>query len=467
MLPFNIQHPQGHTAVITDEGTRMTYGEVTDFSSSVMAVIRDRCLVFCLCRNTIGSFAGYLSFLAGHVVPVMLDAKISSSFLAGLVETYKPSYLWLPGNRRAEFPQADAVFSGHGYSLVKPARNIACPLHPDLAMLLSTSGSTGSAKLVRLSYGNLEANAESIAAYLSIDENDRPITTLPMSYAYGLSVINSHVIRGATILLTSKSLLEAEFWSFLKDHGATSLSGIPYTYKILERLNFREMQLPSLKTLTQAGGKLSGELFLGYAGFCAAEDKQFFSMYGQTEATARMGYLPAEFALLKPGSIGKAIPGGAFSLADDFGTEIAGSDITGELVYKGRNVSMGYSTVPGDLEKGDENHGILFTGDLAKRDRDGFYYIEGRKGRFIKIFGNRISLDETERLLCHLVADCACTGEDDHLVIHVTDQSRMTVVKDYICAVTGIQQSAVSVRCCAALPRNEAGKTHYSTLDNH
>ncbi len=467
MLPFNIHHSFSKTAIIADDGTRLTYGGLSDFSESLNKAMPHRSLVFCLCQNTVGSLSGYISFIAGRMVPVMLDSKINPGFLAGLVKKYKPRYIWLPDRLLNEFPTTERVFSGHRYSLIRLNASDDWHLHPDLAILLTTSGSTGSPKFVRISYENLEANAGSIAGYLSINEHERPITTLPMSYAYGLSVINSHLLKGATILLTIKTLVERDFWSFLKDHRASSISGIPYTYEILERIKFRQMQLPSVKTLTQAGGKMPDKLFIEFAEFCAGSGKQFFAMYGQTEATARMSYLPARDALLKPGSIGQAIPGGEFILVDENRTVITGSDRTGELVYKGRNVSMGYSTGPGDLEKGDENQGILFTGDLAKRDRDKYYFIVGRKSRFIKIFGNRVSLDETERLLENIVPECLCTGVDDHLVIYITDKTRGDEVKQYISSLTGVHPAAVSIRYCSEIPKNETGKPQHSVPASH
>ena len=465
MFSFQVHHPTTNTAIIADDGTRLTYGDLSDFSGSVNKVIPNRCLVFLLCRNTPGALCGYFSFLTGRIVPLMLDSTINGALLAGLIKTYKPQYLWLPDHRADEFLPAKTVFSGYRYSLVKLETNEGFPLHDDLAMLLATSGSTGSPKFVRISYENIVANAESIAGYLAIGENERPVTTLPMSYSYGLSVINSHILMGATILLTSKTLLEKDFWRFAEEQQASSVSGVPYMYKILKRINFKLMSLPSLTTLTQAGGRLSSELVHEFATCCADSGKKFFVMYGQTEATARMAYLPARYALLKPESIGNAIPGGCFSLVDEHGTEIEEHDTMGELVYKGRNVSMGYANGYDDLMKGDENHGVLFTGDLAKRDSDHFYYIVGRNQRFIKIFGNRVSLDETEILLEKIVPECACTGQDDHLVIYITDMNRMAEVKKYISAVTEIHPTAVSVRHCVEIPRNEAGKTHFFLPD--
>ncbi|MGD0712479.1 MAG: AMP-dependent synthetase, partial [Bacteroidales bacterium] len=176
-------------------------------------------------------------------------------------------------------------------------------------------------------------------------------------------------------------------------------------------------------------------------------------------------YLPSQYSLTKLGSMGIAIPGGEFSIIDEKGTNIEGPEIIGELVYKGKNVSLGYAECGDDLKKEDENHGILCTGDIAKRDSDNFYYIVGRKKRFIKIYGNRVNLDETERLLKNIVPDCACAGEDDHMIIYITDKTRADEVRNYISSKTGINHAAFSVRHIAEIPKNSSGKTIYSKLD--
>jgi long-chain acyl-CoA synthetase len=188
-------------------------------------------------------------------------------------------------------------------------------------------------------------------------------------------------------------------------------------------------------------------------------------MYGQTEATARMSYLPHQYSLSKLGSMGIAIPGGEFSIIDDKGEKIEEPEIIGELVYKGKNVSLGYAECGDDLKKEDENKGVLYTGDIAKRDSDNFYYIVGRKKRFIKIYGNRVNLDETERLLKNIIHDCACTGEDDHMLIYITDKTRTEEVRNYISLKTGINHTAFSVKYIAEIPKNSSGKTIYSKLE--
>jgi long-chain acyl-CoA synthetase len=451
-------------AIINDKGEKLSYAKLVELSIYLDDKIPKRSLVFSLNKNSLGSLVGYFSFLKNKVVPLMLEAKIDNDLLSNLMSTYNPEYLWLPEEDISMFPEAQVICSVFDYCLIKLKNKSKFPLHKDLALLLGTSGSTGSPKLVMLTYENIKSNAFSIIEYLSIDQNERPITTLPMSYSFGLSIINSHFYSGATVLLTNFSLLEREFWAFLKKEEPTSLSGVPYTYEILKKLRFFRMDLPSLKTLTQAGGKMNNDLNKEFVEFCFESNKRLFVMYGQTEATARMSYLPHGQALTKLGSMGIAIPGGEFSLIDVKGQRILENNVVGELVYIGKNVSMGYANCGNDLKNGDKNHGKLITGDMAKRDEDGFYYIVGRKKRFIKIFGNRVNLDETERLLKNILPDCACVGNDDQMIIYITDKTRVDEVRKFISSKMGIHHSAFSVRDIYAIPKNASGKTIYSGL---
>lgn len=454
-----------HTAIITYEGRQHSYADLLSYSDELYSNINHRCLVFCLCHNSIGSLTGYVSFLSNNVVPLLLDASLNISLLRKLIALYNPEYIWLPEDKSANLENSNIVYSSNGYALAKlETDSVYADLYDELALLLTTSGSTGSPKLVRLSYDNVFSNAESIAEYLSIDENERPITSLPMHYSYGISIINSHLIKGSTILLTNKSIMEKEFWTLLKDEKATSIAGVPYTYEMLKRLRFFRMNLPYLKTLTQAGGKLNLELTKEFAEYAEANNKRFFIMYGQTEATARMSYLPYEKSLSKLGSIGIAIPGGHFELVDDNKKETKNCNVIGELAYKGPNVSLGYAEKREDLSNGDDNNGILYTGDLAKIDPEGYYYIVGRKKRFIKLYGNRINLDETEGLLKDLITDCACVGTDDKMVIYVTEQEREEEIRHYISSKTGIHFNAFTVRYINSIPKNSSGKTIYTEL---
>lgn len=453
-----------NVAAISDNGNKVTYGDLMSFSNRVMDVLPDRSLVFSLCHNTIGSLMGYVAFLSTRNVPLLLSADLDKELLHYLLDTYQPNYLWMPQKMADQF-DGNVVMSEYGYSLLSYSDK-KIDMYPELALLLTTSGSTGSPKLVRQSYTNIESNAQSIMQYLELDETERPITMLPMNYTYGLSVINSHLLVGATILMTDESYAQKKFWDFFKSQGATSIVGVPFTYEILKKLRFFRMELPTLRYMTQAGGKLLPELHKEYAEYAIANDKRFYVMYGQTEATARMSYLPYKRSLEKYGSMGIAIPGGTFHLIDVDGTDIEKADVVGELVYKGPNVTLGYAECQYDLSKGDERNGILVTGDMAKRDEDGYYYIVGRKKRFLKIYGNRVNLDETERMIQSQFdgMECACVGEDDHMQIYVTDKNMEKDVTEFITNKTGLNWKAFTVHYIEEIPKNESGKKNYQKL---
>jgi long-chain acyl-CoA synthetase len=450
---------------IDDQGNPLSVEQLIIISDNLGKIIPSRSLVFCLCENSLGSLSGYCSFLSKRIVPLMLSSDIDCSMLQNLLKIYQPNFIWLPKEKLGIFNEYEILYSIFDYSLIS-FNGIFIDLNTDIALLLTTSGSTGSPKLVRLSYENMQANAESIAAYLQLSADERPITSLPMHYSYGLSVINSHFISGATILLTDKSIAQKEFWEFAREQKATSMSGVPYTYEMLKRLRFFRMSLPDMMVLTQAGGKLSSNLVQEYVDNAKLSDKKFVVMYGQTEATARMSYLPFESASEKAGSIGIAIPGGTFKLIDDNGCEITESDKDGELIYSGRNVSLGYADCKEDLNKGDENNGKLYTGDIARRDTDGFYYITGRKKRFIKIYGNRVNLDAAEQIVKVVTASCACVGVDDKMLIYITDSSKSDQIRNLLSEKTGLNSRAFEVRVIEEIPKNTSGKVLYSNLLN-
>lgn len=453
------------TALITESSGNISYSELLGNADALRESFKGRSLVFSLSDNCVESVVGYIGFLRARVVPYLINSNISIELFDNLLQTYKPEYIWLHRGKAATLDGCTEVYSYRNYVLLKTSFVVDYELHDDLALLLTTSGITGSPKLVRLSYKNITANACSIAQYLGISETDRPITTLPMNYSYGLSIINSHLLKGCATIQTNKTLIDKAFWELLKSNDATTFGGVPYLYEMLKRLRFSRMGLPSLKILTQAGGKLSQVISEEFAKICEQKGIDFVVMYGQTEATARMSYLPARYAVSKAGGIGIAIPGGEFWIEDENGNLILENDTAGELAYKGDNVSMGYAVSCYDLCKGDENGGILRTGDEAKRDSDGFYYIVGRKKRFLKLFGSKVNLDEIEHMLNAEGYNCVCAGEDDNLKIYITDIEEQNEVKTFIAGRTEINQSAFSVTFIEEIPRNESGKIIYSALD--
>lgn len=456
------------TIAFQTEHQQIEYGELETIAQNFALYLEPRSLVLQFCANTLGSAVGYVAFLHNKVVPLLVDQAINQHLVQQLIDNYRPQYLYVPSAMEPLLNYESKLAQYYDYSLLKMTQTITYNVHPELALLLTTSGSTGSRKLVRLSYTNLHSNAESIAQYLALDASERPITTLPMNYTYGLSVLNSHLNVGARLLITSAGLLEAEFWRLFREQQATSIAGVPYTYQILKKLQLERMKLPSLRTMTQAGGHLPVSLHQEFAAFAKQHGIKFIVMYGQTEATARMSYLPHQHASEKIGSIGIAIPNGYFELYSPDHTLIHEAHTVGELVYHGPNVSMGYAQSYLDLAKGDELLGSLKTGDMAMRDEENYYYIVGRLSRFLKMFGVRVNLDEVEQLLQeHFTGlSFACVGEDDLMSIFVTshDELQIKEIRRFLNEKTGINMTGFVVRPIVEIPKNEAGKIKYSEL---
>ena len=465
---WNLKSWGENIAVIDEKERKLTYNQFDYECKRLADAVNKRCLVFLLCENSIGAMLGYVGFLNNRIVPCMLNSNLEKELLNNLLNAYHPAYVWLPERQKDAYDSMTYVYQAYGYVLLRTNYDKYYPLYDELALLLTTSGSTGSPKLVRQSYENILENAKSIVQYLELNEKERPITTLPLNYTYGISIINSHLLVGATILVTEKSLVQKEFWEFLRKGEATSFGGVPYTYEMLEKMRFMNMDLPKLTTMTQAGGKLTQELHAKFAKYAKEKGKKFVVMYGQCEATARMAYLPPEKAMEKVGSVGIAIPGGKFHLVDADGNLIVAPYTVGELIYEGKNVTLGYAENGEELVKGDERKGILETGDMAQFDNDGYYYIVGRKKRFLKIYGNRVNLDEIEGMIKgKFGVEAASAGIDDHLYLFLTDVSAVENVKKFVVEKTGLNPAAFCVMNIDTIPKNESGKTLYRELEKY
>lgn len=463
---FDIDKKEEKIALIEGE-RRCTYRELAALTGGLAARLKERSLAFLIVSNTVASIAGYLSFLENGIVPLLLEAHIHKDMLDSLISLYDPEYIYLPEERLAKLEiKGETVKKQDGYMMIKREVKAPSELHPDLALLISTSGSTGSPKLVRLSYENIKSNTKSIIEYLNITESEKAITSLPMNYVYGLSIINTHLAAGASIVLTNQSPYGKGFWKLFDESKVTSFSGVPFMYEMLYKLDFTSKHHPTLKTLTQAGGKIPEELHKVFANYARENGKDFIVMYGASEATARMGYLPAKDAVERCGSMGIPIPGGRFEIWDAEEKPVEKAGETGELVYYGKNVSLGYAETKADLKKEDENKGRLLTGDMAYRDEDGYYYISGRKKRFIKVLGRRTNLDEVERLLKteYNEVNLACTGEDNHLIICNAAGIDEKEMRNKVSEMLDINKKMISVISLEDIPKNESGKVQYSLL---
>lgn len=459
-------HPRDALAAIDSSGGRLTYGELCDFPLLLERHLRPRSLVFVLTENNVGGIAWIMGCIQAGMVPLILNAHTEISLLKSLYDTYRPNYIVKPVDTIAAVDDLELKCEVYGYHLLETGHPL-CKMYNQLSHLLPTSGSTGSPKLVRHKYDNIEASAHNISTFFRLTTADRPLLVLPLYYTMGLSVVFSHLYVGATVLITNLNMTDRHFWAFMKEARATSFTGVPYSFEILNLMRFFRMDLPYLTVLTQGGGKMSRELNLKFAEYCRDTGRRWIATYGQSEGTARMAWLPPELAVDKCGSIGVAVPGGELSLIDSDGQLITEPGREGELCYRGRNVTMGYARSQEDLQRGDERGGFLRTGDLAYRDADGCYYITGRLGRFLKIYGNRIGLDECEQIVKSVVTcECACSGNDDRIIVYLTDGNQAEKAKDALIEAVRLPANVINIRSISALPKNEAGKILYAELNN-
>ena len=458
------KHDSSSIAAVDDSGDELSYGSLCLFCKEFAEVLSNRTLVFILSENSIASLLGYVACVNNHVVPLILSCRTEKGLLDKLIEIYQPEYLWLPESMMENYRYEEKIFGKYHYALLRTGRT-SFPMYPDLSLLLPTSGTTGSPKLVRHSYENLEASALNVATLFELTSSQRAMGTLPMHYTMGLSVVSSHLLVGAMVILSNRSLLDGEYWEMVKRYKATSFTGVPYSYEILTRLRFTRMRLPDMRIITQGGGKMTEEQFRLYAEYAKNNGKKFIPTYGQTEGTSRMAYLPHPLAQSKVCSIGIAVPNGKLSVIDDNGAEIMEPEAEGEMVYEGKNVTLGYATCGEDLIKGDENHGVLHTGDMVRRDADGCYFIIGRKKRVLKIYGLRIGLDEIETLVKErFKTDCVCMGNDELLKIVITAASGDDVVR-FIEEKTGLFHQCIKVIKLETIPHAESGKVDMNKLN--
>ncbi len=457
-------NPKG--TIIEENGKIHQVQQILAKGDHFFSAISSGSLVLLLCQNQYESVFFYINAIEKGVVPILVDAESDALIVNGLIKEYHPDYIFTPSTKGVKFENYLVENNLGNYNLLKSDRQSSVTLNPELALLLSTSGTTGSPKLVRLSYNNLVSNASSISEYLGLDSSATAISSLPMNYSFGLSIINSHLFAVGSVVLTTESITQRGFWDLFKNFKVTSLSGVPYTFEILKKFRLLNAELPSLKMLTQAGGKLSNELVEHFAQFSTSKGIQFFVMYGQTEGTARLSYLTPESTIDKLGSIGRPIPNGEFHIIDEFGNKIDQPGTAGELVYTGPNVMLGYAECKGDLTLGDENKGRLQTGDIALFDEQGFYFIVGRIKRFIKLFGNRVNLDDLESLLLDRGVQSACVGKDNALVIYIIKPEDYDLVKDFLTQKLMIHFSVFDIRIIEKIPKNTSGKTLYSKLSD-
>ncbi len=440
----------GDATALKCDSSSMTYQQLQSAVAERAGVWRkniacDRPLILLKMANSIDSVVNYLTCLQAQLPAILLNTQARDEVVRDAERQFQPHL---------------SVCEGQVTALSGQAPQIA----DELALMLPTSGSTGSKKYVALSYTNIQANTRSILSYLPIEPSDVTLGSLPLSYSYGLSVLHTHLAVGACVRLTNHTVMDKGFWRILEDETISSLNGVPSWYEMLLRLRFDlKRSLPALRYLTQAGGKLSESMVVRLAEYAKRQDKQLYIMYGQTEATARIAYLAPEKAISKPSSIGQPINGGRIRLFDAHEKEVTQPGESGELVYQGDNVMLGYVTSTDDLQAFNGST-ELKTGDIGYYDDEGDFYITGRIKRIIKLFGERCSLDEVEQQLNSLALDVRCVGIDNKIAV-CTCSDDEHAIRQSAQEILNVPPAAVLVHRCKQWPLLENGKIDYRMLE--
>ena len=434
-------------AIILENSKSITYNELLLNSKIISKHLqKKKKLIFLLGQNNLETIIGYISFINKGYSVALLDFKINELFLKRLISVYNPSYIFCEKNKLKKKNLYKSILRYKSYILFERKKIVKITFNKDLMLLMSTSGTTGSPKFVRQSYLNVLSNTKKIIKYLNIKSGDITITSLPISYVYGLSVINTHLFAGATIVLTNSSMVEKKFWDLITNFKVNNFSGVPYNYSIIEKIS-RNGLPSSLKYTTQAGGKMNNILIKNIINIYKKNKIKLIQMYGAAEATSRMSYLKWKYVEKKIGSIGKPIPGGKFYLINKKEKIFKNKFKKGELVYKGKNVCMGYAENLSDLSLPDVNKGLLKTGDIAYTDKNGFYFIVGRKNRYTKIYGIRVDLSELESILSKKGIDVFMKeGDENKIDVYHKNSLKIKEAIKYISKVTSLNVNIFIVK---------------------
>lgn len=401
--------PREATALIT-LGGEYTYGDLECAAESVARLLAesgskkgDRAIL--LAKSGFFWVAAYLGIIRAGLVCIPLPPRTASSELNYVLATTEPLYSFLESHADAELKshlQSTMIFTDIEISLpdVRDGRSklesVGAVGGDELAALMFTSGSTGKPRGVMVSHRNIIANTESIIEYMGLKSSDRVMAVLPFDYCFGASLLHTHLRVGGSIVVDSRFMYPQTTLQRMSETKCTGLAGVPSHFQILlRRSGLANSNLPHLRYVQQAGGQLAPTFVTELRK--ALPGKQIFIMYGQTEATARLSYLPPDLLDSKQGSIGKGIPGVRLQVLDERGGPVAPGE-TGEIVAEGANVALGYWR---DVEESANTfrNGRLYTGDLATVDEDGFIYILDRAKDFLKCGGKRMSCRMLENAL--------------------------------------------------------------------
>lgn len=437
---------------LSDGKSQVSYGELLDIAESLKADVIQG-LVVLGTENTTKCISVYISLVQSGIPVMLLDSAIEPSYLLEVAERFHPALIIGFDHQLPNFHSVrHAVFG----DVIVSDTHIA-QVNKDLCVMLATSGSTGNPKFVKLSRDNIISNAVSIAQSLSIDETEKAITSLPFSYTYGLSVINSHIVSSASLLVTSAPVVSSDFWNLVNEGSVTSIAGVPTSYRMLKQMRWDPEKYPSLRYMTQAGGRLPDDDRTYFLNLLEQSNIRFYVMYGQTEATARISVAPPELLHAHISTAGFPIPGGSFAVInpDELGI--------GEIQYSGPNVMMGYAEHEADLTKPQELPQSLVTGDLGYLV-DGALFLVGRTKRIVKIFGVRVSLDDVDRWLSKHGHGIAVQGNDVVVVFLEAPFEDTKSLRTELAEYLKVNKTGIKIEVIEQIPLLSSGKVDFQAL---
>lgn len=463
----NFEKFSNSIALIDTNKTKITYKDIQTNTNILKKKIKKKNLILIVATNTLGSILSYIYSVINNYVIIFVDSQVKEDEIKKIIDKYRPQSIACENKKLVNLikkKKYTKIFNTHGNYYFYNTNFKALKINNKLQILLPTSGSLGSNKYAKISKNNIYENTISIIKYLNISKKDKTITNMPYCYSYMLSIINTHLQVGGTIVVSNKSIIQKEFWKIFNYFKLTSFNGVPYIYEIMNKIGFKRFITKNLRYITQAGGKIDTKLSLKLAKLAQKNDFKFFSMYGQTEASPRISFLEPKFSIIKNGSIGKAIPGTKMWLQN--GNKIVKkSYIKGNIYCSGKNIMMGYAKNYLDL-LGSPRKNKLDTGDVGYFDDKGFYYITGRSKRFAKIYGNRIDLDEIEVKMKSKKLNIVCVGKLNKVNIFYDIKKNLKKIEKQLYSLLNQNLSSFNFIYIKNFPRTSSNKINYKILYN-
>ena len=440
--------------IYDSENGDIDYKKFKIIENKIKKLVKNKSLVLFAGGNDSISLATYLALFRLKHCQILVEKNISKDNLNIIIKKFEPEYIFIDNKEKFDNKYKNVNTIGN-YNFLKITKSIKSNIHKNLAILISTSGTTGESKFVKLTFENIIENTKSIQNYLNLNSFDVGITTLPISYSYGLSVVNIHLFQDLKIVCNNNSIIEKTFWNSVKKFKVTNIAGVPFNFEILDRLGLIDRNLCNIRFFTQAGGRLEEDIIKRISSILKKKNINFFIMYGQTEAAPRISYLSLNDFPKKIGSVGKVVSGGKLSI----------NKSNNEIIYEGLNIFKGYSKNRGDLSK--LNHiSKLYTGDKGYLDNEKFLYITGRINREIKIYGKRINLDLIEKIInLKFNIRCACKNKENNIFIVSTKNIKnFDQMKNIISNEFGISKSCLKLKVISKFPINSNNKINYSKI---